>query len=311
LRGRFLEVRQTNRLTRIAKMLNVLTVDVEEYFHPSEVQRSAPVSSWSAYPSRVESQVKATLDLLSRHNVKSTFFVLGWIAEQHPHVVRQIVAAGHEIGCHSYAHRLVFDLTPAEFACDTKRAIKAIEDACGVTPRSYRAPSYSITRRSMWALDILAECGITHDSSIYPVNHDRYGISGFPRHTHVLNTLAGPLVEVPVATVQLSGQRVSPVGGGAYLRLLPYRYTGAGIRRLNQVENEPACIYFHPWELDDKQPRMTKGVLARLRTYNGLRTMARKIDRLLTEFRFGRIMDVYPLQKFVPENALPLCATAG
>jgi polysaccharide deacetylase family protein (PEP-CTERM system associated) len=284
-------------------MLNVLTVDVEEYFHPSEVQRLATVSAWSTYPSRVESQVKATLDLLGRFNVKSTFFVLGWVAEHHPHIVQQIQTAGHEIGCHSYAHQLVFDLTPDEFARDTKRAVKAIEDACGTTPRSYRAPSYSITRRSLWALEILAECGFTHDSSIYPVSHDRYGIPGYCRHAHVLNTPAGPLVEVPVATVQLAGQRVCPVGGGAYLRLLPYRYTGAGIRRINHVENEPACIYFHPWELDDKQPRLTEGLLARIRTYTGLRTMANKIKRLLTEFRFGTMIEVYPFQKFVSRDS--------
>jgi polysaccharide deacetylase family protein (PEP-CTERM system associated) len=247
--------------------------------------------------------VKATLDLLGRFNVKSTFFVLGWVAEHHPHIVQQIQTAGHEIGCHSYAHQLVFDLTPDEFARDTKRAVKAIEDACGTTPRSYRAPSYSITRRSLWALEILAECGFTHDSSIYPVSHDRYGIPGYCRHAHVLNTPAGPLVEVPVATVQLAGQRVCPVGGGAYLRLLPYRYTGAGIRRINHVENEPACIYFHPWELDDKQPRLTEGLLARIRTYTGLRTMANKIKRLLTEFRFGTMIEVYPFQKFVSRDS--------
>jgi polysaccharide deacetylase family protein (PEP-CTERM system associated) len=274
-------------------MRNVLTIDVEEYFHPSEVQQFTDPRDWTSYPSRVESQVQTTLDLLERYGVQSTFFVLGWVAEHHPHVVRKILAAGHEIGCHSYAHRLVFELSPAEFLSDTRRAVRAIEDACGVTPRSYRAPSYSITLRSIWALEILAECGFSHDSSIYPISHDRYGIPGFRRHAHRLETPSGPVIEVPVATVRLPGQRVAPVGGGAYLRLLPYRYTGAGIRRLNQVENEPACVYFHPWELDEKLPRLAKGFLSGIRTYTGLSTMAGKIERLLEEFRFGPMMEVF------------------
>jgi len=292
-------------------MLNVLTVDVEEYFHPSEVPATS-IGNWNAYPSRVESQVQAALDLLDRHNVKGTFFVLGWVADHHPHVVRRILAAGHEIGCHSYAHRLVFDVTPAEFASDTIRAVRAIEDACGVTPRCYRAPSYSITLRSIWALEILVECGFTHDSSIYPISHDRYGIPGFRRHVQVLKTPAGPITEIPVATVELPGQRIAPVGGGAYLRLLPYRYTGAGIRRINRLENQPACVYFHPWELDEKLPRMTKGFLSGLRTYTGLSAMAGKIDRLLGEFRFARMMDVYPSRIASPHEAgIALRAVAG
>ena len=286
-------------------MLNGLTIDVEEYFHPSEVQRSGCTSNWSSYPSRIDYQVQTTLDLLDRHNVKSTFFILGWVAEHHPYVVRKIVAAGHEIGCHSYAHRLVFDLTPAEFISDTNRAIRAIEDTCGVTPRCYRAPSYSIILRSIWALEILVECGFTHDSSIYPISHDRYGIPGFRRHAHLVNTPAGPLMEVPVATAELFGQRVAPVGGGGYLRLLPYCYTGAGIRRINRLEQQPACVYFHPWELDKEQPHMTKGLLATARTYLGLGTMPRKLDRLLGEFRFAPMTEVYRFEKTaIPDNGL-------
>jgi polysaccharide deacetylase family protein (PEP-CTERM system associated) len=290
-------------------MDNALTVDVEEYFHPSEVQRAASIANWNSYPSRVASQVETTLELLDRRGVRATFFVLGWVAEHHPHVVRRIFAAGHEIGCHSYAHRLVFDLSPAEFASDTRRAVRAIEDACGVTPRCYRAPSYSITQRSIWALEILVECGFSHDSSIYPINHDRYGIPGFRRHAHTVETASGPIVEIPVATVRL-GHRIAPVGGGAYLRLLPYRYTSAGIRRINRIENEPACIYFHPWELDNKQPRLTQGVVARVRTYMGLGAMALKIDRLLSEFRFAPVKDVYPAQP-APLHKTALTHAAG
>jgi polysaccharide deacetylase family protein (PEP-CTERM system associated) len=278
-------------------MVNALTVDVEEYFHASEIQRSGCSADWSSYPSRIDYQVQTTLELLDRHSIKGTFFLLGWVAEHHPQVVKKIVAAGHEIGCHSYSHRLVFDLTPAEFASDTRRAIRVIEDSCAVTPRSYRAPSYSIIRRSIWALEILVECGFTHDSSIYPISHDRYGIPGFRRNAHVVNTLSGPILEVPVATAKLYGERVAPVGGGGYLRLLPYCYTSAGIRRINQLEKQPACVYFHPWELDGQQPHMAKGLSARARTYLGLRSMPRKLDRLLSEFRFIPLTEVYRFEE--------------
>ncbi len=193
---------------------NILTVDVEEYFHPTEVQASVSASQWSALPSRVEGQVELILDLFQRKGVRATFFVLGWVAERWPGMVRRIAGDGHEIGCHSYWHQLVYDLTPAEFKEDTVRAVRVIEDACGVTPRLYRAPSYSITRESMWALEVLVECGFTDDSSIYPIAHDRYGITGFERHAHVLETPSGPIQEIPIATVKLGNGRVAPVGGG-------------------------------------------------------------------------------------------------
>src|SRR3974390_2941118 len=160
-------------------MLNAISIDVEEYFHPTEVQKTVAMDTWSQLPSRVESQVLRILDLLDSKKTKATFFILGWVAEHQPRTVRAIAAAGHEIACHSYAHQLVYDLTPDEFRRDTLRAIAAIENAAGMTPRLYRAPSYSITRESFWALEILVECGFTHDSSIFPITHDRYGIPGF------------------------------------------------------------------------------------------------------------------------------------
>jgi polysaccharide deacetylase family protein (PEP-CTERM system associated) len=270
-------------------MLNAVTVDVEEYFHPTEVQSEVDQSRWANLPSRIEPQLKLILALLATRRTKATFFVLGWVAERHPRAIQEIVAAGHEIGCHSYAHQLVYSLTPREFRKDTRRAVAAIEDACGVTPRVYRAPSYSIIRKSMWALEILVEEGFAADSSIYPITHDRYGIPGSPRHPHVIETQAGPIREFPIATVKLSKDRVAPIGGGGYLRLLPYRYTSAGIRRLNRDENQPACIYFHPWEIDPDQPRLATGLIARLRTYTGVRGMTRKLDRLLGEFEFSTL----------------------
>lgn len=276
-------------------MVNAISIDVEDYFHPSEVQSTAGPLDWDRLPSRVEASTGRCLDLLARHNVRGTFFVLGWVAERFPALVRSISHAGHEIACHSYAHQLVYELGREAFRADTMRAVQAISDASGVAPKGYRAPSYSVTTRSLWALDVLAELGFRYDSSIYPIRHDRYGIPGYARSVQRVRTSAGTLIEIPPATVQLSKARTAPVGGGGYLRLLPYVYTAAGIRRLNHVDGIPACIYFHPWEIDAGAPRMASGALARLRTYLGLGGMEKKLDRLLTDFRFAAIADVFPV----------------
>lgn len=286
-------------------MLNAFTVDVEDYFHPSEVCSTIGPERWSTLPSRVEIGTAFLLDLLAQHDVRATFFILGWVAAKKPALIERIADAGHEIACHSNAHRLIYDLSPGEFKADTRAAIRAIEDACGITPRTYRAPSFSITQKSLWALEILAECGFTHDSSICPIVHDRYGLPGSPRHAHTIETPAGPLMEIPVATVQLSGTRVAPVGGGGYLRLFPYRYTAAGVRRVNNAEAQAACLYVHPWEVDPGQPRLAKGRIARLRTYMGLNTVAHKLNRLLKDFQFSTMRDVYPLSG-TAAKALPV-----
>lgn len=293
-------------------MRNILTVDVEEYFQPSEVQRSIAIEKWSSLPSRVEASTDRLLELLDRYSAKGTFFVLGWVAAHHPALIRRIAEAGHEIGCHSYAHQLIYDLTPAEFRDDTERAISAIGDAVGDRPRVYRAPSFSITRQSLWALEILVECGFQYDSSIFPIMHDRYGIPGFKRHAQVVRTPAGPIFEVPVATAQVGGETV-PVGGGAYLRLLPYRYMAAGVRRINQQEERPACIYFHPWEIDADQPRIASGFVSRLRTYTGIKGMERKLARLVAEFQFSPVSQVYPdlNGETAPENVMVAGAKLG
>jgi polysaccharide deacetylase family protein (PEP-CTERM system associated) len=273
-------------------MLNVFSVDVEDYFHPTEV--SQDIDSWSTFPSRIDYGTNLILDALSERGIKATFFVLGWVAENHPELVRRIADAGHEIGCHSYQHRLVYNLTPDEFRTDTICAINAIEGACGIIPKSYRAPSYSVVEKSLWALEILADLGFTHDSSIYPIVHDRYGIPGFPRHARWIETPSGPICEVPIATVELSPNQIAPVGGGGYLRLFPYRYTAAGIRRINEVEHQPACIYTHPWEFDPQQPRLTRGFLSGVRTYGGLKGMKNKLERLLDDFQFSTLASVHP-----------------
>lgn len=275
-------------------MINALTVDIEEYFHPAEVQRYTSANNRLFLESRVEQQTDRVLELLNQHSVSATFFILGWVAERTPAVVRSILKAGHEIGCHSYSHDLVYEMTPDRFRQDTMRAVAEIENAAGVRPRAYRAPSYSITSRSLWALEILVECGFEYDSSIVPIPHDRYGIPGFSRHARTVCTPSGSILEIPVATAQLTRRTVIPVGGGAYLRLLPYRYTAAGIRQVNLLEKRPACIYFHPWEIDEEQPRLATSMISRLRTYSQLAHMREKLGRLLTDFRFSTITSVYP-----------------
>jgi polysaccharide deacetylase family protein (PEP-CTERM system associated) len=284
-------------------MFNVFTVDVEDYFHPTEVH--ADPTQWSTFPSRIHVGVDFLLEALAEHDIRGTFFILGWVADHHPEIVRKIAAAGHEIGCHSYQHRLVYDLTPAQFKEDTGRALRAIEDACGISPKVYRAPSYSIVDKTFWALDVLVECGFTHDSSIYPIIHDRYGVPEFSRHAKVVATPSGPIVEVPIAAAPLSATRVAPVGGGAYLRLFPYRYTAAGIRRINHIDRQPACIYVHPWEMDTHVPRLAKGLVSRLRTYTGLATMSRKVLRLLADFQFSTLSELHPAPSAsqTPESA--------
>jgi polysaccharide deacetylase family protein (PEP-CTERM system associated) len=279
----------------LTHMQNIITVDVEDYFHPSEVQRSVLTTDWDALPSRVCESTDRVLDLFAKHRITGTFFVLGWVANRHPALLRRIASFGHQLGNHSFYHRLVYSLTPAEFRTDTMQAQDSIANASGVMPTAYRAPSYSITSQSLWALEILVQAGITHDSSIYPISHDRYGIPGFKRFATLMQTPSGPIMEIPIATSQVPGHRwLTPVGGGAYLRLLPYRYTAAGLRSINEDDSQPACVYFHPWELDPEQPRIAKGWLSRMRTYLGQNTMERKIDRLFSEFSFGSLNSVLP-----------------
>jgi polysaccharide deacetylase family protein (PEP-CTERM system associated) len=285
---------------------NIISVDVEEYFHPTELAKCVRPDQWTKLPSLVEPETRRVLDMFDRHQVKGTFFVLGWVAHRYPGLVREIASRGHEIACHSFSHRLVYDLTPAEFREDTRRAVGAIQDACGVIPRAYRAPSYSITQASLWALEVLAELGFTHDSSIYPIEHDRYGIPGFGRHARALRTPSGCIFEIPIATAELANRKVTPVGGGAYMRLLPYRYTAAGIRRINASDQQPACMYLHPWELDAGHPRLARGLVSRLRTYGGLHSMPRKLERLLSDFEFGTLTAVYASLPPAPAEAATL-----
>jgi polysaccharide deacetylase family protein (PEP-CTERM system associated) len=232
------------------------------------------------------------LELLARHEVRATFFVLGWVAVRFPQIVRDINAAGHELACHSHWHRLVYQQTPEDFRSDLRRAKAAIEDAAGEAISAYRAPSFSITRRSLWALDILAEEGFTVDSSLFPVRHDRYGIPGAPQHIHTIDTQAGPITEFPM-TIARFGRFHLPIGGGGYFRLYPYSLTRRLLRQVNVALGRPFVFYVHPWEIDADQPRIRSGSrLSRFRHYVNLATTERKLERLLQDFSFGRMSDV-------------------
>jgi polysaccharide deacetylase family protein (PEP-CTERM system associated) len=269
-------------------MKNVVSFDVEDYFHVGAFASSINRSQWTTLPSRVEANTDKILEMLAKNGTLGTFFVLGWVAEHFPGLVQRIAAAGHEIACHSQEHHRVFELSPAEFRSDTLEAKKSIENACGVQVRGYRAPSFSITHNSLWALEILAELGFEYDSSIFPVEHPNYGMPAVPRFPFVINTKAGPLVEFPLTTVEIGGSR-SPLSGGAYLRILPYWYMRWGFGYVNGKENQPFCLYLHPWELDSEQPRMSGRPTSRLRHYIGLRGTENKLARLLKDFEFQRM----------------------
>lgn len=276
------------------RLLNAMTVDVEDYFHVSAFAGVVAPHSWTTFESRVVRNTDRLLDIFAAAGVTATFFVLGWVAERHPELVRRIEAAGHELASHSYDHGLVYDKTPETFAADLRRARQAIGDATGVSVSGYRAPSYSVTERSLWALDVLIDEGYTYDSSIYPIRHDRYGIPGWARHIHRVDRAGGSLWELPGSTVRHLGTNL-PMGGGGYFRLLPYRWTSAGIRRLNEHERRPAIFYLHPWEIDPGQPRLNAGALSRFRHYRNLDQTEARLRRLLDEFSFGSIASVLAL----------------
>jgi polysaccharide deacetylase family protein (PEP-CTERM system associated) len=288
-------------------VLNAFTVDVEDYFQVTSFEQVVSRDGWDHQESRVVGSTRRILDLLARHYVRGTFFILGWVAERFPRLIREIKDGGHELACHSYWHRLVYQQTNGEFREDLRRAKAAIEDAAGDAVTAYRAPSFSITRKSLWALEILLEEGFTVDSSLFPTRHDRYGIPDAPEQIHAIETPAGSIAEFPM-TVQRFGRLTVPVGGGGYFRLYPYSLTRRLLRRANVAGQRPFVFYVHPWEVDVDQPRIRTGSrLSRFRHYVNLATTEAKLDRLLGDFRFGRMCDVLAQQ---PAIALP-AAVAG
>jgi polysaccharide deacetylase family protein (PEP-CTERM system associated) len=281
------------------RVLNAMTVDVEDYFHVSAFAGVVSPSQWNLYQSRVCRNTERLLGIFEEYDVRATFFMLGWVAERFPELVQRIHRGGHELASHSYDHGLVYDKTPTTFRQDLRRARVAIEQASGVAVTGYRAPSYSITDRSLWALDVLISEGYTYDSSIYPIRHDRYGIPAWPRHMHQVTRPEGSLWELPGSTVRRAGTNL-PMGGGGYFRLLPYWWTRNGIRAINAIENRPAVFYLHPWEIDPDQPRLHGSAMSRLRHYRNLDRTEARLRRLLGEFRFGPVSSILPQQPALP-----------
>lgn len=283
-----------------------MTIDVEDYFHVSNFEHVVDRGSWASRESRVEANTDRLLAMFDRAGVTATFFVLAWVAERVPALVRRIADAGHEVASHGYAHRLIYDQTPEGFRDDVRRAKDLLEQTSGQPVEGYRAPSFSVTARSLWALDVLIEEGYTYDSSVFPVHHDRYGIPDAGRHAGVVHRPAGSIVEVPASTVRLAGVNW-PIGGGGYFRLLPYGWTRWGLRRVNAVERAPAVFYLHPWEIDPGQPRLQAPALASYRHYHNLRETAGRLERLMREFPFGTMRS---LIASVPLPPLTLGAAA-
>jgi len=269
-----------------------LSFDVEEHFQVSAFESPMRRRHWDMYESRVVRNTSKLLNILARHETRATFFILGWVAERFPHLVKQIASAGHEIASHGYHHELITAQTPASFRGDVRKAKSILEQIISAPVHGYRAPSFSITKETTWAISILAEEGYLYDSSIFPILHDRYGIPGASLHVHQLKTESGILWEVPPSVVRLAGVNV-PVAGGGYLRLYPYYLLRMLLRRIAS-RDVPLVMYLHPWELDPEQPRMDGPFVSRIRHYLNLSRTETRLNKLLNEFDFASICTAIP-----------------
>jgi polysaccharide deacetylase family protein (PEP-CTERM system associated) len=296
-------MRPEERAGERARTLNALTIDVEDYYHVSAFERVVPRADWERLESRVRRNTDRLLALLEEADTRATFFVLGWVAERYPSLVRDISRAGHEVASHGYGHRLVYDQSPREFANDIRRAKAVLESVTGRAVLGYRAPSFSITRKSWWAFDVLAQQGYVYDASVYPIHHDRYGVPDAPRHVHPVQTSTGCIWEVPGSTVRLGGTNL-PVAGGGYFRMLPYGWTRWGVNRINRHDGQPAIFYIHPWEVDPGQPRFPAPLLTRFRHYANLSRTEARFRRLLRDFSFGSVAEILNLA-YVPAQPAP------
>ncbi len=286
-------------------MLNAFTVDVEDYFQVSAFEKHIDRSRWEEFPHHVVDNTSRMLDLMAAEEVKGTFFILGWVANRYPKLVRRIAEAGHELASHSYWHRLVYELTPDEFRDDLRKSKQAIENAAGVQVNCYRAPSFSITQKSIWALDVLVEEGFISDSSIFPIVHDRYGIPGAKTGIHEVTTKSGSLLEFPPSIRKIAGANL-PISGGGYFRLFPYFFTANSFARVNRRQNAAFMFYIHPWEIDPGQMRMKfASASTRFRHYVNLKSTYGKLQRLLRDFEFGTISQV--LRAHVDQTQPKLC----
>jgi polysaccharide deacetylase family protein (PEP-CTERM system associated) len=269
-----------------AIVTNALTVDFEDWYQGLEI----PSTEWEGYEDRLTLSGRRLLGLLSEAGARATFFVLGRVAERHPELVREIAAAGHEIGTHGWSHTLVYRMTPESFAAELRRSIQLLEDLGGARVIGHRAPFFSITRDSLWALEVMSAAGIRYDSSIFPVLNYRYGIEDAPRWPHPVGTGARPLIEFPISTWRILGRNL-PVAGGAYFRLYPLALTRAAFRSINR-SGRPVVFYIHPWEVDPGHPRIPLPRRIALTHYVNLGATAGRLRRLLREFRFAPMREV-------------------
>jgi polysaccharide deacetylase family protein (PEP-CTERM system associated) len=266
-------------------------VDVEDYFQVSALEPHFQRQDWDRVPARVQANTARILDMLAAHDVKATFFVLGWVAERYPELVRRLIAEGHEVASHGYHHQRVTQQTPDEFRADVARAKALLEDIAGCPVLGYRAPSYSIGAKTLWALELLNDVGYRYSSSIFPIHHDLYGMPDAPRFPFYPRE--NGILEIPVTTVSMAGTKL-PCGGGGYFRLLPYGLYKWALKRVNTVDGRPGVFYFHPWEIDPDQPRVPGVTLkTRVRHYINLDKMQRKVERLLRDFHWSRMDEVF------------------
>ena len=281
------------------RVLNAFSVDVEYWFQVSDFEAQVRFEEWDRYESRVVANTRRVLSLLDEFGVKGTFFILTWNAERHPELVEDIASRGHEVATHGYAHRLVYEQGRDLYREDLERSQQILERLTGKRARGYRAPSFSVTAKSMWALDVMLECGIEYDSSIFPVQDSLYGVPGALRFPFVIHSVGErQLVEFPMTTTRV-GKRNLPLGGGAYLRVLPYPYMRWGMRRVNR-EGQSAVVYLHPWEIDPGHPRLhSRGKRGVSSHYINLRAMEDKLRRLLSDFRFAPVSEVLKQRGFL------------
>lgn len=269
---------------------NALTIDVEDYFQVSALAPHFPKDVWNDTPCRVERNVQRILEMLHEQEAKATFFTLGWIAERYPGLIRLIAAEGHELASHGYGHERASEQTPEAFLADIKLAKVVLEDIASCQVNGYRAPSFSVGLSNPWAHDCIAEAGYAYSSSVYPVKHDHYGVPDAPRFPYAVGD---GLVEIPISTVRRLG-RNWPVGGGGYFRLLPYSVSAWGIRKVNEEDGKPAIFYFHPWEIDPGQPVVQQAsAKTRFRHYVNLARTEARLQRLLRDFAWGRMDEVF------------------
>ena len=270
------------------RVINGLSVDVEDWFQVGAFEGVIDRSNWDGLSDRVERNCSAILDMFAKADVKATFFALGWVAQRHGPLMRRIVEAGHELASHGWDHERVFRMDRAGFTADLERSRKVLEDASGVQITGYRAPSFSIDSRTPWAYMALAEQGYAYSSSVAPITHDHYGWREAPRFAFKPLPWSD-LIEIPVTTAHFAGRRLA-AGGGGFFRVLPYGFSRWAIRQVNTRDQRPAVFYFHPWEIDPDQPRVTGASLrSRVRHYTNLGVMSAKLEQLVSEFSWGRM----------------------